>query len=102
MYKRIFAAALVFGGAATAPPVAEAQLVCGTRDSLVALLEQNYGEVQKGVGLRGGGALYELWASEKGSWTFLLTRPDGITCVVADGQHWTDAPAPERVRGEAS
>ena len=99
MFKRIFAAALVFGAAATAPP-AEAQAVCGPRDDLTGRLEQDYGEAQRGLGLKGSTALYELWVSEKtGSWTFIVSLPDGNACLVAAGGHWRDVPRPETVVG---
>ena len=34
------------------------------------------------------GAVLEVFASKKGSWTFLITMPNGLTCVVASGQSW--------------
>lgn len=92
MFKRIFAAALVFGSAATAPPVAEAQTICGPRERLVERLAAVYDEHQRGIGLRGSAAVYELWSAESGSWTLLVTRPDGSACVLANGLYWTDAP----------
>ena len=31
----------------------------------------------------------EVYASEKtGSWTILLTKPDGVACLVASGGMW--------------
>lgn len=93
MFKRIFVAALVFGSAATAPPPADAQMLCAPRERLVERLSADYSERQRGIGVRGPAAVYELWASDGGSWTLLLTRPNGVSCLVADGTHWTDAPA---------
>lgn len=100
MFKRLFVAALVFGAAATAPP-AEAQVICGPRDDLTQKLERDFGEVQRGLGLKGSTALYELWVSENtGSWTFIVSLPDGNACLVASGRHWRDVPQPEAVIGD--
>ena len=77
--------------AAAGPPVAQAQMVCGTRDSVVANLGDKYGEVRRGAGLTGTTAIFEIWASEAtGTWTILKTTPNGITCVMAVGEGWQD------------
>ncbi len=40
------------------------------------------------MGLTDKGAVLEVFASQNGSWTFLITMPNGLTCVVASGQSW--------------
>lgn len=92
MFKRIATAAVVFGMAALAPPVAEAQTFCAPRDVVIKHLEGKYGEVRQGAGLHDSATVFELWSSEKtGSWTIMLTRTDGVTCVVASGEAWMDS-----------
>ena len=77
--------------AAAAPPVAQAQMACGARESVVENLGQKYGEVRRGGGLTGSTAIYEIWASEEtGSWTILKTTPNGLACVMAVGEGWQD------------
>ncbi len=92
MYKRILTiSALVLGMAAAAPPVAQAQMVCGARDSVVAKLGEKYGEIRHGGGLAGPTAIFEIRASEAtGSWTILKTTPNGLTCIIAVGDAWQD------------
>ncbi len=92
MYKRILTiSALVLGMAAAAPPVAQAQMACGTRDSVLATLGDKYGDVRRGIGLAGPTAIYEIWASDAtGTWTILKTMPNGFTCVMAVGDGWHD------------
>ncbi len=92
MYKRIMTtSALILGMAAAGPPVAQAQMVCGTRDSVVANLGDKYGEVRRGAGLAGTTAIFEIWASEStGTWTILKTTPNGLTCIMAVGDGWHD------------
>ena len=71
---------------------AHAQMACGTRDSVVAKLGEKYGEVWRGAGLSGPTAIFEIWASDAwpGTWTILLTTPNGLTCVMAEGDGWHD------------
>lgn len=95
MFKRLFAIAAVFGAAALAPPQAEAQSpsqvrkVCAPRALLTANLAEKYGETKQGVGLANGAAAFEVWRSDKsGSWTMLMTRPNGVSCVIASGNSW--------------
>jgi hypothetical protein len=92
MYKRtLTTSVLILGLAAAAPPVAQAQMACGTRDSVVAKLGEKYGEVRRGGGLAGPTAIFEVWASEAtGTWTILKTTPDGFACVMAVGEGWQD------------
>jgi hypothetical protein len=92
MYKNILTtSALVLGMAAAAPPVAQAQIACGARDSVVRNLGEKYGEVRRGGGLTGSTAIYEIWASEDtGSWTILKTTPNGMACVMAVGEGWQE------------
>ncbi len=92
MYKRIMTTSvLILGMAAAAPPDAQAQMACGTRDSVVAKLGDKYGEVRRGGGLAGPTAIFEIWASEAtGTWTILKTTPNGLTCVMAVGDGWQD------------
>ena len=71
---------------------AQAQMVCGTRDAIVAQLGEKYGETRRGGGLAGATAIFEIWASDKPpyTWTILKTTPDGFTCVMAVGDGWQD------------
>jgi hypothetical protein len=92
MYKRILTTSvLILGMAAGGSPDAQAQMACGTRDSVVAKLGEKYGEVRRGGGLAGPTAIIEIWASEAtGSWTILKTTPNGLTCIIAVGDAWQD------------
>ena len=64
---------------------------CAARDSVVASLQDRYAERHIASGLQSDTGLLEIWASDvDGSWTVLMTRPDGQTCVVASGTHWLE------------
>ncbi|WP_294609562.1 hypothetical protein [Roseovarius sp.] len=94
MFKRLCSTALIFGAAALAPPQpAHAQgLACLARDALVEQLEGRYREHLTGGGLQNPQQLLEVWtSSESGSFTVFITRPDGVSCIVATGRHWNAA-----------
>jgi hypothetical protein len=76
---------------------ADASVICGPRDALVAALADHYDEKQESVGLSGGGLLMEVFVSASGSWTILLSSPQGSSCIVAAGDSWqsTAKPGPE-------
>ncbi len=76
------------------PNTSQAQTVCGPYEELTKRLETNYHETSAGFGLLGNGGLVELYVSDKGTWSFLITRPNGITCLMAAGKHW-EASTPE-------
>ncbi|WP_417728555.1 hypothetical protein [Roseovarius sp.] len=94
MFKRLFSAAVIFGAAALAPPeAAQAQaMTCLPRVDLIERLAGRYNEHLTGGGMQSPQQLLEVWASDQtGSFTVFVTRPDGVSCVVATGQHWHDA-----------
>lgn len=75
--------------ASMAPQASTAMPHCGERDSVIESLTDKFGEHHFASGLQSATGLMEIWASEeRGTWTVLMTRPDGQTCVVASGSHW--------------
>ncbi|MHA3978288.1 hypothetical protein ACW9UR_11435 [Halovulum sp. GXIMD14794] len=74
---------------------------CGERDGVIDRLQHVFGEERTGGGLQGEHGLVEVFASsETGSWTILLTRPDGRACLVAAGATWHTVPAVKQVAAE--
>lgn len=68
---------------------ASAATACAARKDIVAKLAERYGETLQSIGLNRDNGLMEVYASEKtGSWTILLTKPDGVACLVASGGMW--------------
>jgi hypothetical protein len=97
MLRRLIACAAALTLALPAEAQPRRQTFCAPRDALVAMLDQRYGEVLQGAGLQNATTLFELFASrDTGTWTLVLTRPDGTACAIAAGQHWQSAAdAPE-------
>jgi len=60
---------------------------CADRDSVVERLATGYGETRQTVGLGSDNTLVEVFASlETGTWTIVITRAGGPSCLVASGQ----------------
>ena len=74
---------------------AAAQAPCMAHDELAGQLEKRFGETAVAWGLAAGGSLLEIFASESGSWTLVVTAPRGLSCVRATGEAWSDLPAAE-------
>lgn len=90
--KRSFIVLLGAVAASIASAPASAQSVCGDRKEIVSRLESGYQEKASAIGLSGNGGVVELYKSDKGSWTLLLTRPGGVSCLMAAGENWEDTP----------
>ena len=66
---------------------AQAQMVCGQRDTIIAQLEKKYGETRRSLGLQEGRGVVEVYASVKtGSWTITVTDTRGTMCLMAAGE----------------
>lgn len=72
---------------------------CAPRSAVVERLASKYGESRQSIGLGTNNAVVEVFASaETGTWTILVTRPDGISCLIAAGQGYemvAEAPLPQ-------
>ncbi len=61
---------------------------CGNRDSIHERLADKFSEAPVIRALSGAGNLVEMLASPDGSWTMIVTRPGGPTCIVSTGDMW--------------
>lgn len=69
--------------------VALAQPQCNERDDVLELLGKKYGETASAVGVTNTGGLLEVLNDPKdGSWTIILSTPQGMSCLVAAGEGW--------------
>jgi hypothetical protein len=83
-----FLAAGILLTALSAPAYAQVSVPCGERERVVNGLQHKFGESQVGFGLTPGGQLLEIFASDKGTWTLLLSLPTGKSCMIANGDAW--------------
>lgn len=89
MRKDLIALLLGLGALAAAAP-AQAETRCGPRDAVLKMLAERYDETRRGMGLAGQTQVLEVYASKDGTWTVLVTDPEGRSCLVASGQGWED------------
>jgi len=61
---------------------------CGPRAKIIESLEGTHKDFQSARGLSANGNMLEVFSSEAGAWTILMTRPDGLSCVAAAGRAW--------------
>jgi hypothetical protein len=81
-------------GSWTLPATAQ-QLPCGNRDDMVESLFSQYREQPRAMGIANHTAIIEVFTSKTGTWTILLTRPDGASCIVSAGEDWEEIPPTE-------
>lgn len=63
-------------------------VLCGERGEVLADLEKTYAETPEARGLASNGSVIEVLVSPTGGFTIILTRPDGLSCVMATGEGW--------------
>ncbi|MEM9736358.1 MAG: hypothetical protein AAF908_07110 [Pseudomonadota bacterium] len=82
------AAFLALGLGLLPPTHADARAaLCGKREQIVKQLEGRYGEAPTAIGLADGAGVMEIYANPtSGSWTIVITNPQGLTCLMAAGQ----------------
>ena len=72
--------------------VAPVQYVCAERGVVAGHLKDRYGESHVGAGVAASGALIELFVAPTGTWTLIVSGPDGKSCIVSHGDGWDGAP----------
>lgn len=67
---------------------ASAQVPCSPREQLVTTLTKQFKETPVGIGLAQPGQVLEVFASPSGSWSMVMTMPNGTSCLIAAGENW--------------
>jgi len=92
---RVFpVAALILAAATTSLNAASAaaQVVCGKRAEILTGFASTYHEVRSAIGIADEGSLIEVLVSPSGSWTMVVTKPGGLTCIIGTGRDWNTRP----------
>jgi hypothetical protein len=71
---------------------ATAQSVCNERTRFLEQLSGKFAENTVALGIVNNGSVLEILTSKTGSWTILVTKPNGMSCVVATGESWEQVP----------
>lgn len=88
----LLAGAIILAIAIVSKAMAAEEIFCKDRTSIVADLKKHYNEHKVSGGLSKTGVLVEVFVSEKRTWTILLSRPDGVSCLASSGQGWQREP----------
>ncbi len=67
---------------------AVAQQICAERIGVLKQLAKTHQEAPVALGITGSGQVVELLTSDKGTWTIIVTNPEGISCLIAVGESW--------------
>ncbi len=62
---------------------------CDQRAKVIGHLAQKYQEAPVAIGVTTSGGMVEVLASgDGGTWTIILSNPNGTSCLVAAGEGW--------------
>ena len=67
---------------------------CAERQQVLAFLDRNFNEKPTAVGVTADGQLLEVLSNPSGSWTLVVTKPGGLSCMISSGQGWRQKPPP--------
>ena len=65
---------------------------CAPHADMLSVLAKQYGEAPQAIGLVSGTAVLEVLSSKAGTFTVLVTRADGMACILAAGQDFEEVP----------
>ena len=92
MFKRaavIFALGVLAFSAPAGTVEQDGAMTCDRRAAVLEFLSTRFAEAPVAMGVAKNGSLVEVLTSGAGStFTIILTRPDGTTCMIAAGQGW--------------
>ncbi len=82
-------AGLALFATAAAAQTSQGRPQCNNRDEVLNLLAQKYKEAPVASGVTNNGGLVEVLTDAKGgTWTIIVTTPQGVSCLVAAGEGW--------------
>lgn len=95
-------AAVALAGLVMTPSAeAETRQTCAAREAVVQKLHDRFGEELRSLGLHQTDGIVEIYSSAStGTWTILMTRPDGMSCLIAAGQLWEQDAKPLEKPGQ--
>ena len=65
---------------------------CAPHADMLSVLAKQYGEAPQASGIVNGNTVLEVLSSKTGSFTILVTQPDGMACILAAGQNFEEVP----------
>ena len=86
------AALVIAVSGSMATSAAAQQTKCAPRDDVLQHLATTYSEQPAAVAVTQQGALMEVLTSADGTWTALISMPNGMSCLLAAGEGWRALP----------
>lgn len=85
-------------------PTAYAAAPCQERGAVLNKLAKSYAETPVAIGMASNGGVLEVLATEAdtGSFTIIVTMPNGMSCMLASGKHFELLPAERLAKGDAT
>jgi hypothetical protein len=96
MNTKVFGLAVATLGTIVLAAPASAQMApgqvppCGPRTVVVEQLQRDFSESIVSRGLASNGTMLELLVSPHGTWTMLISLPNGNSCFGAAGEMWEE------------
>ena len=81
-------AAIVASSLLATASSAPAQNQCAARNDMIQQLDVQFSERPAAIGQVDEQSVVEIFVSEQGTWTILVTGTDGGSCVLASGEGW--------------
>ncbi len=66
----------------------QTQRNCAPRPDVVENLRRHHQETFTAMGLSKNGEVFEIFTALTGTWTIILTHPNGRNCLMAVGDNW--------------
>lgn len=84
------AALLACVSVSTAAQAQVANPPCSPRQAIIDRLASKYSETAVAIGMASNGGVVEVLAAREdaSTWTIIVTMPDGMSCMLASGQHF--------------
>ena len=86
---------IIFACVQALPLYAAAMSNCAPLSVMAEELGIEFGEARHAAGLSTQGTLFQVFMSEAGTWTLVISAPDGHACALAAGTNWETYPIPK-------
>ncbi len=84
-----FAAAALLGPVGAHAQTQSQTLLCDQRASVIGRLAEEYREAPVAIGVTSTGGMVEiLTTGDGGTWTIIVSNPNGTSCLIAAGEGW--------------
>ncbi len=84
-----FAAAALLGPVGAHAQTQSQTLLCDQRASIIGRLAEKFRESPIAIGVASTGGIIEvLTAGDGGTWTIIVSYPNGTSCLIAVGEGW--------------